>query len=155
QQRDELLEQPADVLRLLVGPADGDLVAPDDDLGVEGSLHELEQLVSLAEEGDHGLAAGDDDLDLRGGSRQVRLSGAEPPASWFVTEYTGRVPADERPRGHPGGHRICRPPRRWKCRCATVCPAADPTFVTSRHPASSTRSTLARSDAAAIISASM
>ena len=45
QQRHQLLEQPAHLLRLVVGPRDGDLVSPHDDLGTEGRLDELEKLV--------------------------------------------------------------------------------------------------------------
>src|SRR6266508_3162566 len=77
----------ADAFSLFLGPGDGDLVPPDHDHGVERSFHELEQLVTLPEEGDHRLVAGDQDLHLGGGSRQSSVFGGwtpVPPCWWPV-----------------------------------------------------------------------
>src|SRR4029450_1963082 len=118
-QRDQFLEHPPDALGFLVRAGDRDLVAADDDLGVERGFDQLEQLVSLAEEGNHGLVAWDEDLDLGGGSRQVRLPGAELPSSCKRSSIRGRCRAE--PEGcHPGGHPIGRPPSRYTCRWCTV-----------------------------------
>src|SRR5439155_17872027 len=92
-----LLEQLADLLRLPVRARDRDLVAADEDLGIKRGLHELEELVALAEEGDHGLAARNDDLDLRRGFRQVVSCPGSVPAS---PSKKGSHSGD--PRVHPG-----------------------------------------------------
>ena len=61
---DQLLEEAGDGLGVLA--LDGDLVAPDPDLGLrEGGLDEPQELVALAEEADHQVVAGD--VDLHGG----------------------------------------------------------------------------------------
>ena len=58
EQRDQLLEEQRDALDLDLGAGDGDLVAAYDDLRIERGLDELQQLVALAEEGDHALVPG-------------------------------------------------------------------------------------------------
>ena len=63
QQQHELLEQPADDLRVFAG--DRDLVAPDMDLGAgERLLDRAEQLIAMAEQAHHEVVAGDADADL-------------------------------------------------------------------------------------------
>src|SRR5207249_7805270 len=125
--RQELLEQEGNLLGVTLLPRDGDLVAPHQDLGGERSFDQTEQLVALAEQRHHGLAPGDEDLDLGG-----RLGGHQ-----------------------PGGHLIPRPPSRWKWRWGTLCPASGPTFVTSRQPEPSIPSDLAMCAAVRKISTSM
>ena len=86
QDREHLLEQEGHLVRVALLARDRDLVASHQDLGVEGRLNELQQLVALAEEGHHGRVPRNLDLHPRGLLHQ------------------------------PGGHPIARPPRRWKCR---------------------------------------
>jgi hypothetical protein len=57
---------------LLRSTGDRDLVAADVNVAVEGALHDLEELVTGAEQGDHRVVVRDHDLDLRG--RAVRHS---------------------------------------------------------------------------------
>ena len=62
--------EPADPLGVLT--ADRDLVAPHMDLGIEGLLYQPQQRIALAEQSDHEVVAGNEDLDLsgrHGGSR--------------------------------------------------------------------------------------
>src|SRR5438067_2653823 len=125
QDREELLEQPPELVSLTLPARDRDVVAADDDLGVERVLDELQQLVAMAEQRHHRLVPGDDDLDLC--DRHV------------VGAY-------------PGGQPMPRPPRRWKCRCRTLCPASGPTLVTRRHPPFAIPSASARCDAVRKIS---
>ena len=78
QQRDELLEQMPDALRL--GALDGDLVATHVDVrAVERLLDDTEQLVALAEQAHHEVVPGDEDLDL--GGRHVALRRRVPAGS--------------------------------------------------------------------------
>ena len=92
EQPDELLEQQPDALGLPLGAGDRDLVPANDDLGVERGLDELQQLVALAEEGDHALVSGNQDLDVRGGSRQAVLFGVVPRSSSSVMGPSSDAP---------------------------------------------------------------
>src|SRR5712691_4441512 len=122
--REQLFEEQGDLPGVGLLAGDRDLVAAYQDLGFEGGLHDAQQLVALAEQRHHGLAPRHPDLHLSGfGGHQ------------------------------PGGHPMLRPPRRWKCRWGTLCPASGPTFVTRRHPEWWTPSDRARWAAASNISA--
>src|SRR5712691_5303253 len=113
--REQLFEEQGDLPGVGLLAGDRDLVAEYQDLGFEGGLHDAQQLVALAEQRHHGLAPRHPDLHLSGfGGHQ------------------------------PGGHPMLRPPRRWKCRWGTLCPASGPTFVTRRHPEPSIPSAFAR-----------
>src|SRR5919197_1274356 len=61
QEREQLLEQLPDLLGFAVRSRYRDLVAANQDLGIERGLHELEELVALPQEGDHRLVARDED----------------------------------------------------------------------------------------------
>src|SRR5205823_8972678 len=65
QELDELLEQVGDELRLPRLARDRDLVAPDEDVGLESLLDQLEQLVAGPEQRHHVALARDEDLDGR------------------------------------------------------------------------------------------
>ena len=85
-------------------------------------------------------------------SRRPRLGGRAFPARYGVlvstsirTFLSGLVSVEivpdihdlcgksrKRRTGYPGGHRICRPPSTWICKCSTVCPPASPWLMTNR-----------------------
>src|SRR4029079_5005332 len=103
------------------------------DAAVEGGFDDLQEDVTLPEQGDHRLIAREHDLDLCGATCHVAgLAGRCPrPLLSATAAFTGG-------RSHPnaaqpGGHPIGRPPSRWKWRWNTVWPASDPTFVTKRQ----------------------
>ena len=64
EQRDELLEEPADALGLVGVAGDGDLVAADVDRDGERGLDQAEQLVALAEQATMRWLPGYEDLEL-------------------------------------------------------------------------------------------
>jgi hypothetical protein len=65
----QLLEELGDAFGLRLPARDRDLVAADVDLGVEPALDDLQQLVVLAQQGEHRLAAGNEDLHLGSAGR--------------------------------------------------------------------------------------
>ena len=74
EERQQLFEQPRELLGFVVGSPDRDLVATDQDVGGERGLDQLQERVLLTQEGHHRLVTGDEDLDLCGGGCHVSRS---------------------------------------------------------------------------------
>ena len=76
EQDDQLLEQPADALRVRCVARDVDLVSANEDLHRKGSFDHPQQLVALAQQSHHEVVARDQDLDrgARIGRRQLRAA---------------------------------------------------------------------------------
>ena len=80
---------------------DGDLVAPHGDVhAVEGLFDQAQQLVALAEQADHEMVAGDEDLDLGGchvRSGPDATSGSAAAIPWSTRAHGPTGPAGRRP----------------------------------------------------------